>query len=435
MKSQWQKRLFFGVIALGGMAVLLLNILTPMLCDDYRYAFSFATGERITRIGQIFPSLVAHGHVLNGRYAPHFFVQLFTMLPEGCFDIVNTLVFLALLLGLYRLCLDGRAYRPLLVAGIWGALALLPPAFGQNMLWMAGACNYLWPAAALVWLVRPFLRSVSGGEASVPPAAVAAMAAGGLLFGNCSENLSAAGLMLMGLCILVRLFRKQKTPLWMWLTAILTALGWFLLMLSPVEKPTGITGGGMLGVYLERFSHVVSLWLTHLTPLTVAYLVLLCFAWQGGARERILPSLLPAICALCCQLAMVMSSYFPERALLGPVVLMLCACAWLLPCLKPEAQPLRNALCLCLCAFAVLNLLSALPHTYNRSQLAKARNRQVMAAAAAGEKDVTTFGILGRTRYDGYTGLVELSNLPEHFANEAYARYYGLDSIVVDRVE
>ncbi len=435
MKSELRKKLFFGVMALGGMILLVLNLLTPMLCDDYRYAFSFATGERITGVGQIFPSLAAHGHVLNGRYAPHFFVQLFTMLPEWCFDVVNTLVFLLLVLGVYRLCQKRWAYDPMLLAGVWGALVLLPPAFGQNMLWMAGACNYLWPAAALVWLMRPFLRLAAGEEVSLRPAGVAAMALGGLLFGNCSENLSAAGLMLMGLCILVRLIRRQKTPLWMWLTAILTAIGWFLLMLSPVEKPTGITADGMLGVYLERFSHVVSLWLTHLLPVSVLYMVLLCLGWQGTARERILPSLLLVLCALCCQLAMVMSSYFPERALLGPIVLMLSACALLVPGLKPQALPLRNALCLCLCVFAVLNVLAALPHTYNRSQLAKARDQQVMAAAAAGERDMVTFGILGRTKYDGYTGLVELSNMPEHFANVAYAKYFGLDSIVVERVE
>lgn len=435
MTTGMQKKLWLGLCCLIGALMLLLNILTPMLCDDYRYAFSFATGERLSSLWQIFPSLVEHGRALNGRYAPHFFVQLFTLLPECCFDLVNAGVFLLLVLGVYRLAQRRFSYDPMLLAGVFGALFLLPPAFGQNMLWMAGACNYLWPAAGLVWLIRPFVRLVSGEDAQVRPAGMAAMAAGGLLFGNCSENVSAAGLMLMGLCILWRLIRKEKTPLWMWLTAVLTAAGWLLLMLSPVEKPTGLGEGGALGIYLERFSNTLSLWLTHLGPLTAVYAFLLCLSFGGAGRQRLVPSVMLAVCALCCQLAMVFSSYFPERALLGPIVLMVSACVLLLPGLRPAAIPLRNGLCLCLCLFALLNAAMALPHTYNRCRLAHARDAQVMAAAEAGEKDVVTFGILGRTRYDAYTGLVELSSLPEHFANEAYAAYFGLDSIIVERVE
>jgi hypothetical protein len=172
----------------------------------------------------------------------------------------------------------------------------------------------------------------------------------------------------------------------------------------------------------------------HLGPITAVYAFLLCLC-GGGCRQRLVPSVMLAVCALCCQLAMVFSSYFPERAMLGPIVLMLSACVLLLPGLRPAAIPLRNGLCLCLCLFALLNAAMALPHTYNRCRLAHARDAQVAAAAEAGEKDVVTFGILGRTKYDAYTGLVELSNLPEHFANVAYSAYHGLDSIIVERVE
>ena len=161
MKNSVRKGLWIAALCLTGALMLLLNLLTPMICDDYRYAFSFATGERITGVGEIIPSLAAHGHVLNGRYAPHFFVQLFAMLPEICFDAVNTAVFLLLVTGIYRLA-RGEAWDVLLLLGVFGALFLLPPVFGQNMLWMAGSCNYLWPAAVLVWLMKPFVDLVSG---------------------------------------------------------------------------------------------------------------------------------------------------------------------------------------------------------------------------------------------------------------------------------
>lgn len=432
MKINASKGLWVAALCLMGALMLLMNLLTPMICDDYRYAFSFATGERITKVGEIFPSLAAHGHVLNGRYAPHFFVQLFALLPGICFDAANTAVFLLLVIGVYRLALgDGEKWDALLLCGVFGGLFLLPPVFGQNMLWMAGSCNYLWPAAALVWLMKPFVDAVSGKEVRLSWPLVAGMAALALLFGNCSENLSAAGLMLMGLCILAQLFRCKGAPLWMWITAAATLAGWLLLMLAPVDKPVGMVEAGFLGMMMDRFTQVMQLWLKHLGVLTAVWAFLLCMALDGEGRERVLASVLLALCALCCHLAMIISEYVPERALLGPILLMVCACCVLLPGLGGRWMAIRNGLCLCLCLLAALNALMALPQVYNRHQQAVARDAAMVEAAAAGQADVVTFGVLGRTKYDAYTGLIELSSAPEHFANVAYAEYYGVESVTV----
>ena len=79
-----------------------LNLLTPMIADDYRYAFSFSTGARLQIVGEIFPSLAAHASVMNGRLVPHFFVQLFTITPRPVFSLLNAMVYVLLLLGLRR---------------------------------------------------------------------------------------------------------------------------------------------------------------------------------------------------------------------------------------------------------------------------------------------------------------------------------------------
>lgn len=433
MKTMKLKGLWIAALCVMGVVMLLLNVLTPMVCDDYRYAFSFATGERISGVGEIVPSLAAHGHVLNGRYAPHLFVQLFTLLPEICFDVVNTLVFLLLVVGICRLPVGVPNLCTLL--GVFGALFLLPPVFGQNMLWMAGSCNYLWPCTALVWLMQPFVNDLWGHQSRVGWLGIIGMVLGGLMFGNSSENLSAAGLMLMGLCILWLLVCRKRVPLWMWLTTAATLAGWLLLMLAPVDKPTGAGEAGMLGVLLDRFSHVMSLWLKHLGVLTVVWVVFACFAWDTLGKEKVLLSGLFVVCALCCHVAMVVSEYVPERVLLGPIVLMLCACVLVSDGFLGLIKPLYRGLCLCLCVITLLTAAMALPQTYNRCQLAKARNQQMEQAAANGETDVTTFGILGRTPYDAYTGLLELSSDPENFSNVAYAAYYGVESVIVERVE
>jgi hypothetical protein len=179
-------RLWFGLIlAVTFTGMLALNLLTPLLADDYLYAFSFATGERITSVGDIFPSLAAHAATMNGRLTPHFFVQLFVMLPRWIFAILNSFVYLALLLGMVRLSARvGERYPWRLLLIVSGAVFLLPPAFGQSFLWLAGSVNYLWCDALMVWLLVPFADFYLRGKSTTGMGRMTLMVLGALLMGN-----------------------------------------------------------------------------------------------------------------------------------------------------------------------------------------------------------------------------------------------------------
>ena len=56
--------------------MLVFNFVTPLLDDDFAYAFSFSDFERIESIKSIFPSMSAHRSLANGRVVSHFLVQL-----------------------------------------------------------------------------------------------------------------------------------------------------------------------------------------------------------------------------------------------------------------------------------------------------------------------------------------------------------------------
>ena len=74
-----------------------LNILTPMMVDDYIYAFSFKNGQRITSIGQIVGSMQQHYITMNGRLISHSLVQIMLMMPAWIFDILNAWMFCVLI--------------------------------------------------------------------------------------------------------------------------------------------------------------------------------------------------------------------------------------------------------------------------------------------------------------------------------------------------
>ena len=93
-----------AALLLGIFLLMLLgNVLTPYAVDDWAYMHSFATGERLTRFGEIFPSMAAHAQTMNGRLFAHFWAQLFLLLPKAVFNIVNALIFTALIALLARL--------------------------------------------------------------------------------------------------------------------------------------------------------------------------------------------------------------------------------------------------------------------------------------------------------------------------------------------
>ena len=143
-------------------AMLVLNLLTPMIADDYRYAYRFDTLTRLQSVWDIFPSLAAHASILNGRYVPHFFVQLFLLMPRPIFAVVNALCFMALLMGMYRLIKPAQAqYDSKVLLMVSGATFLFPPVFGQSFLWLCGATNYLWCDALMIWALVPFADAFS----------------------------------------------------------------------------------------------------------------------------------------------------------------------------------------------------------------------------------------------------------------------------------
>ena len=434
-------RLWFGLIlAVTFTGMLALNLLTPLLADDYLYAFSFATGERIASVSDIFPSLAAHAATMNGRLTPHFFVQLFVMLPRWIFTIVNSFVYLALLLGIVRLSARvGERYPWRLLLIVSGAVFLLPPAFGQSFLWLAGSVNYLWCDALMIWLLVPFADFYLRGKSITGMGRITLMVLGALLMGNMSENVSATAVLMMGLCVLNQWIHRSKAPAWMLAVALATFSGWLALMLAPANRMNISLAAGGLNALATNYQAALTMWLQYGLWPSVAYGAVFFFALADpkSDRTRLVFSAGLFLCSLACNFAMIASSYYPERAYTGSLLFVILAFAVALGACEGRLwhKALIPALTCALGLVMALELIGAVPSAYNRERLAQARIIEVCAVRDAGQTDVTTFGVKGNSRFDAFYGLHELTDDPEYFPNVYFARYYGLNSVVVDRFE
>ena len=150
-KNSWFVAL---TLLLIGVAMWLLNYLTPEYADDHWYKFIYLGGKSksfvpipVTSFWDVLVSQYYHYLEVNGRTLVHIFVQLFTGLwGKTFFNVCNAAVFVIFIWLLTRLTAKVTV-RNLLFSG--AVVVLLYPAFHETILWMTGSINYLWPSTAV----------------------------------------------------------------------------------------------------------------------------------------------------------------------------------------------------------------------------------------------------------------------------------------------
>lgn len=139
------------ILAIFGILFFILNYYTPLCSDDWHYCFIYGTHESIDSILDIFKSQYLHYFKMNGRFTPHFFVQLFDgIFSKPLFNIINTFFWIAFL-HLINKTISPNQNSYYIYTSITVILFLFfLPGFGSNFLWMSGACNYLWTSVFLL---------------------------------------------------------------------------------------------------------------------------------------------------------------------------------------------------------------------------------------------------------------------------------------------
>ena len=94
------KKTIFYLMTIGfGFAILLFNLLTPMLADDYSYTFSWYDRSSITTLWGACLSMYAHYFSWGGRIITHFIATVFLLIGKPVFNIFNTAAYCWLEIG------------------------------------------------------------------------------------------------------------------------------------------------------------------------------------------------------------------------------------------------------------------------------------------------------------------------------------------------
>lgn len=481
--SQLWKNLPWQLILLFGAGMFFLrNLLLPMVGDDYSYAFiwdgenggnlldGIGPRQRIGSFADLFASQVSHYFTWGGRAPAIFCVQFFAWQEAGSrylFDVANTLVFLLLVLLLYWIS-AGRVESPArgkaCLFWLLFALFFVLPSYVYTMLWVTGACVYLWTAAAECAFLLPYVLAYwrIGFWREPPPWALPLMATIGLLAGW-SEEAGSIVTVILTAWFLFLFHREHRLAPWMKVGMAFLMAGALLLLFAPgnlqrVElmrefAPEYTIPPEMIGsAEMFLYNFVEGFWPVFISELLLLPPILFCL-WKCWEDRRLIRFVLAfatgGFLVLC---AMMFSPDFRAHGGFHSVIFLLVASTASLRGVIPymetfcRASPLRRSLTVLTVSSGFLAWILAtagclyVENSYRlqvseRMEFIEARRNEELIVVPAISVPNHLAWILGARSITEallvYGG--DLESNPTDNRSNVFAQYHGLKAIVIDK--
>lgn len=203
-----RKTIFILLLVIAFIMVYVYNILTPYLSDDYSYLNQVREADSLWDLVK-----QQYGEYLSnsGRIIGQFNVRLSLAVDKQLFNVVNSGMFVALVLLIYGNIRRRKKHDIFVLLFILTLLWKYGVSFGQTMLWICGSCNYLWGSVFILGFFTFYRYKLEHGERIKHPLLLTiGMLFFGILAGWCNENTSGGGLLLALMFALNFWWKKRK---------------------------------------------------------------------------------------------------------------------------------------------------------------------------------------------------------------------------------
>ena len=421
-------------IILGMMFLLLLvcNILTPYIADDFNYLHSFATGERIKNFGDIISSMKAHAQSMNGRLVAHSFVQIFSLFPTWFFDVVNSCMFVLQIFLMYLICRKDKKNNVLMLILIICLIWIYEPAFGQVNLWFDGACNYLWCVVFGMLFTLPFVYDflydrVINNKFHQIIYIIISFIAGAYL-----ENGSAPFIFVcLVITFLLKFYQHKKVKIYQLISLVVSFMGYISIYLAPAEWAHKHSSGGM-GMLRENFIRALNMYMYLKRPLIILIVSLLIAVTIKVDIKKIILSLLFLIGSLCSNFMLVVASDHPGRCMICPIILLILSSGVLFEeIFSGDYKVFLTSMIAILAVFATYYVILAVNDIYVTYNSIKANETYILECKEKGEMDISIPMVVAQTKYSAIHGLRYLAtDTPDNWPNDSIAKYYEIDTVI-----
>lgn len=316
--------LTYGILIVIFGIVLLLNQETLYTADDYIYRFVYHTPEISPHMQRISTTLIPYSmwnHYMNwnGRFVAHSIVQFFMQFDSKVsFNIANSLIFVVLLTMINNISvkLTDKKKRNFILPLIFLYLWFFLPAFGQSVLWVSGAGNYLWMSVIYLGFI---IFNLKYQNLSLKSGLVVAIL--GFLTGASNENSGPAAVLIV-IIFMIRNYLKMRNINWNGIIGVVfSGLGFVTMMLSPGTRLRGAVPRSLGRILFDGVEIVyLSLRQFYLVYFLILALVLIGLHYQKLTRDTLFDAGTFLIGHLASIFVMVLSPEHPLRTFFGGAV-------------------------------------------------------------------------------------------------------------------
>ena len=444
-----------------------LNYLMP-LCygDDYVYAFIWPgqsmyiplpeTVERISGFYDIIVSQWSHYLTGNGRAPAHLLVQFFMWQDKQLFNILNSLVFVILILEIYWAANKGEVtlnnISAVILCVIFFSIWAFTVNFAGVFLWLSGACSYLWMQALLLSFLILYIHKYYRMNIRLFQSCMAKyfVFAWGILAGWTNENTVCWIILVLGLWLLKNR-KREGVETWMWYGLLGLCVGYMLLVFAPGNVTRA---GSYANVSIWSWPHVRSKLITfgvlEFFQIFLWYFIIL--AWRKLRGKKITGDnfrhlVLVKVCCILNLLSngiMLLTPEFPARSGFFGLVFLTIAVTILI-CNESvfditfEDIYARKFILVIASVYFLITLFGTYKgmssaYLYNQSVVAAARQHQSAGLSSVLEipapPDYSEAMVWASGRHIVQPTLKE----DEHdWSNVAFARYYGIKGVRINK--
>lgn len=418
--------------------MLILNLYTPYIADDYQFKFIFGTALPLKNGADAALSVRNLYMQWTGRSVAHSIAFLFLLGNKLIFNIFNTVVFVVLVLLMCKHICGRKNITAAMFAVVTAMAWFFIPAFGETVLWLTGSANYLWPMVLILLFLLPYRLNFEAGERKARKWETACMFLFGILAGWTNEN--TAGAMILFVAAFLVLYRIKKLPIprWAYSGCAGAVIGFGIMMAAPGNRVRSIslqTSQPLLEQIKDRLKDM--LWvLAHDLNLLMIVVLLAVLGYVLLKMYRKHEALAPffyGVAGAATIGAGILSPAVPVRAYFGAACFLMIASGFVINEIITRflSDATRKSVLIVLLGVAALpSFVAAYQDLSGTYQMMKYREVSIRLEQEKGNSNVTVIQAKPATPYNPLYRLDDLQEDKNFWVNQKVAQYYGLQSIV-----
>lgn len=228
------KFVFKGIVIISFVAFYIYNTLTPLMSDDLLFDKSLYHS-----VADIFIQEYQQYMTWNGRSVLQVILRIFSLLPKSIFNVFNSICYVLTMLLIYWNIRGRKSYDSFLYILINIFTWFFAVDFSQTMLWLGGACNYLWGIMIILGFITVYRNLLKKKEIKNKKLIIAGMFFLGIFAGWGNENTSGGAILIVLLFTAVFYLEHRKLENWMFSGIGGMIVGFLFLFFAPGNKIRG----------------------------------------------------------------------------------------------------------------------------------------------------------------------------------------------------